>query len=146
MKILLNDSGDNTLGSTRVHHSFLAKYLEKVGCTVHLNDWENYGKYDICIFGKSTPYEQLVNAKRTAPNLLVGNTNPSSGTKEKIKKVKFSDFSIAGSLEERDANLNLSQNIFLFPVYLNRLILMVWFQSLHISDISSGLQDTIYFF
>jgi len=115
MKIILNDMGENTLGSTRIHHTFLAEYLEKVGCSVYLNDWTNYCKYDICIFGKSTPYEQLVNAKQTAPNLIIGNTNPSSGSKEKIKKIEFSDFSIAGSLEERDTNLNLNRNIFLFP-------------------------------
>ena len=115
MNILLNDVGHNTLGSTRIHHTFLAEYLKKVGCTVYRNDWKNYCKYDVCIFGKSTPYETLINAKKISPNLIIGNTNPSSGTKEKIKKVKYSNFSIAGSLEERDANLNLSQNIFVFP-------------------------------
>tara|TARA_A200000113_G_C8821201_1_gene340522 strand:- start:110 stop:1069 length:960 start_codon:yes stop_codon:yes gene_type:complete len=91
------------------------QYLNEIdGVNAALNDWDNYSKYDVAIFGKNTSFSQLSHARRIHPTLLIGDTNPSN-SKEKIKKSKFADFLITGSIEEKDFYLDYKKPIVMFP-------------------------------
>lgn len=119
MRILLNDTNTITTGSTRVHIYNMGHYLQLAGANVTWNDWTNYKNYDVVIFGKSVPFQRLIESRCQNSNILIGDINPSTRSEDnnKIIKSKLADFFIAGSLEEKDYYLRLKKPVLIFPQF-----------------------------
>lgn len=114
MRILLNDIGDMTVGSTRVHIYNMGYFLKNAGADISWNDWQSYTDYDIAIFGKNTQAQHLAEARKQNPNLLIGELNPSTSP-GKLAKAQLANFFIAGCIEERDFYLKFNKPILIFP-------------------------------
>lgn len=115
LNILFNDIGDISIGSTRVHVINLSKYLINVGAKIKVNDWDNYDKYDVVIFGKNVGCLEILKAKNCNRNLIIASINPSDFSEKQKKKTDLVDFFIVGCIEERDYYLKYQKPIIIFP-------------------------------
>ncbi len=116
MKIVFNNNRSMDIGSTRIHSYNIFHWFSELGYNVALNDWSNYLKYDVVIFGKNVGLERIREAKAQNPKLLCGSTNPSDYSSEKRKILVEANFFIVGSLLERDYYLEYNNNLFVFPL------------------------------
>jgi glycosyltransferase involved in cell wall biosynthesis len=108
MKFVLNTNFLNTAASM-VCVRKLSKLLSSNGCTVVINDWVNYSKYDVAIF---MSYDsQVEEAKRLNPSILVGIADPKHSS---IKEAKVADFLLVSSIEQREYFLEFNRNIFIY--------------------------------
>lgn len=115
MKIVFNDKGDVKMGSTRIHIHNIHHWFTELGHDTHLNDWDNYGKYDVVVFGKNVCTNDILEAKRQNEKILCGQVNPSDYTAERRRHLKSNDFFIVGSIPEQEYYCKYAENIFLFP-------------------------------
>lgn len=113
MKLVLNDKRDKTVGSTRIWIYNLYQWLEELGYNVTLNDWEHYQDYDCAIFGKAEPVEEFKKAKQQNQDLVCGKVQSNIHNQDYLK---YADFFIVGSIEERDRFYRYSQNAFIIPL------------------------------
>lgn len=116
MKIVFNDKNSIETGSTRIFIYNAFHWFSELGYDVSLNDWNNYSKYDVAIFGKNVEPELIVEAKSQNSKLICGLANPSDYSDKKRKLLAESDFFVTGSILERDYYLQYCQNIFIFPL------------------------------
>lgn len=114
MRILLNDTGKSTVGSTRVHSRNMGLFLKEAGADITWNDWNHYDQYDVVVFGKSVPIDLIREARSKSKTLLMGDTNPSD-LPPKLEKAEVVDFFVVGSLEERDYYLKFGKPVLIFP-------------------------------
>jgi len=116
MRIVINSLEPRTTGSARIHVHNMGYFLKENGCDVVVNDWNNYTKYDVAIFGKSVDLVAISNAHHRNPLIVVGKINPSDYGKVREKdNTGLVDFFIAGSIEERDYYLADQKPIAIFP-------------------------------
>lgn len=112
------------LGSARIWIYNLFDNFKKLGVQVYLNDWNNYEKYDLAVFGKDTFYKDLIRAKSKNPKIICGIINPSDEKNFKSfflnfqekKKIKVCDFFIVGSVEEKAYYNKYCKNVFIYPL------------------------------
>lgn len=115
IKIVINDDSSINICSVRVYSHNIFHWFSQLGYNVALNDWNNYSKYDVAIFGKNTKAESVEKAKAQNVKLLCGLIHPSDYSYERRKLLKSSDFFIADAILEKDYYLKYNPNIFIFP-------------------------------
>lgn len=135
MNVVLNTAADKTVGSARIWIYDLYEYFLKIGVKAKLNDWNNYEKYDVVIFGKGTDVTEFEKAKLLNSKIKCGAVNPSDNKafnlnnliknrayniqKKSTSVLDAADFYIVGSVEERDYFLQYNKNTFIFPLVEN---------------------------
>jgi hypothetical protein len=116
MKIFFYNSGNQKLGSNRIYISNLSSWLREINinCIVsnNLNDSKNA---DFAILNKFSKLSDIRSLKKINPDCRFGLIHPSDLQTDFLKKLKYINFFITGSIEERDHYLLYNKNIFRFP-------------------------------
>lgn len=115
IKIIINDNSSINICSVRVFSYNVFHWFSQLGYDVALNDWNNYSKYDVAIFGKNTKAELIKKAKAQNPKLLCGLIHPSDYSYERRRLFEAADFFIVDAVLEKDYYLKYNPNIFVFP-------------------------------
>lgn len=89
--------------------SGLARQLQLLGHTARINDWDNYGQYDVAIFMAADADCQIVKAAN--PKILIGVADPKPSTERQAREA---DFCIVGSIEQREVFMPLNRNQFIY--------------------------------
>lgn len=87
----------------------LAKQLLALGHEATINDWSNYGRYDVAIF---MALDADCTAVRAAnPKILIGVADPKPSTEWQVREA---DFCIVSSIEQREVFMPFNRNQFIY--------------------------------
>jgi len=111
-RFVLNTKFSDTPAS-KICHIALSNHLRKAGFPVTLNNWDNYGQYDVAIFMSNDP--DIKRAKKQNPNILTGLADPK--TSVHTEDARQSDFLLVSSYEQRDRFLKHNVNIFIYYMF-----------------------------
>lgn len=87
----------------------LAQQLLALGHEATINDWNNYGRYDVAIFMAADADCAAVRAANQ--NILIGVADPKPSTE---KQAREADFCIVSSIEQREVFMPLNRNQFIY--------------------------------
>ena len=107
MNFVLNASNPDSAAALVCIHG-LARQLRLLGHEVAINDWNNYGRYDVAIFMAADADCQLV--RTSNPNVLIGIADPKPNTEQQTREA---DFCIVSSIEQREIFMSLNRNQFI---------------------------------
>ena len=110
-RILIYDTDNLSVGSTRVFSYGLFKDLCSLGINVDYGISESHFEYDVVIYGKNQ-WNMLANSSAKVKGLI----QPSDNSRKQIQYSKYADFWIVGSYDELDYYLKYKNNILFFPL------------------------------
>lgn len=98
----------------------LAAELAATGIDVKVNDWEDYGPYDIAVLRGSdrATAAEIAKAKARNPRIRVAVADPKLSHADYIEAARSADLLMVSSIEQREAFLRLNRNVlihYMFP-------------------------------
>lgn len=87
----------------------LARQLLTLGHEATINDWSNYGRYDVAIFMAADADCAAVRAAN--PKIIIGVADPKPSTERQAREA---DFCIVSSIEQREVFMALNRNQFIY--------------------------------
>lgn len=87
----------------------LARQLLALGHEASVNDWDNYGRYDVAIFMAADADCAAVRAAN--PKILIGVADPKPSTEQQAREA---DFCIVSSIEQREVFMPLNRRQFIY--------------------------------
>jgi len=87
----------------------LARQLRALGHQATINDWNNYGRYDVAIFMAADADCAAVRAAN--PRIVIGVADPKPSTERQAREA---DFCIVSSIEQREVFMRLNRNQFIY--------------------------------
>jgi hypothetical protein len=102
--------------ASRVCIHRLAESLTARGIEARVNDWDDYGAYDVAVFMAYD--EELDEARRRNPGIKVVLADPKQGSAVSIDLARRADMLLVSSVEQRDVFLRLNRNVlihYMFP-------------------------------
>lgn len=108
MKFVLNTRNPDSAAALVCIHG-LARQLQALGHIAIINDWNNYGRYDVAIFMAADANCQAVRSAN--PHILIGVADPKPSTELQAREA---DFCLVSSIEQREIFMPLNRNQFIY--------------------------------
>jgi hypothetical protein len=108
MKFVLNATRTDSAAAL-VCIQGLARELRALGHESTINDWDNYGAYDVAIFMAADASCSAV--RRINPRIVIGVADPKPSTEQQAREA---DFCIVSSIEQREVFMPLNRNQFIY--------------------------------
>jgi hypothetical protein len=108
MNFVLNATNPNS-AAAMVCVQGLSRQLLALGHESTINDWNNYGRYDVAIFMAADADCAAVRAAN--PKILIGVADPKPCT---VRQAREADFCIVSSIEQREVFMPLNRNQFIY--------------------------------
>jgi hypothetical protein len=113
VRIVLNTHGDDA--GSRVCILGLYDRLRDAGVNAVLNDWDNYGRYDVAVF---MAYDHdLDRARQANGGIRVALADPKQAGEEHLRAARAADFLMVSSVEQRDVFCRHNRNILVYYMF-----------------------------
>ncbi len=108
MNFVLNTTNLDSAGAL-VCIKGLAQQLRALGHEARINDWSNYGRYDVAIFMAKDA--DCAAVRKENPKIIIGVADPKTTTERQAREA---DFCIVSSIEQREVFMSLNRNQFIY--------------------------------